>query len=34
MPWNPALANTLQDVHLTKIDDDGSVRAEFVGVEV
>jgi threonylcarbamoyladenosine tRNA methylthiotransferase MtaB len=34
MPWNPALANTLQDVHLTKIDDDGSVRAEFVSVEV
>ena len=34
IPWNPALANTLQDVHLTKIDDDGSVRAEFVGVEV
>ena len=34
MPWNPALANTLQEVHLTKIDDDGSVRAEFVCVEV
>ncbi|MFY8189300.1 MAG: tRNA (N(6)-L-threonylcarbamoyladenosine(37)-C(2))-methylthiotransferase MtaB [Flavobacterium sp.] len=34
IPWNPALANTLQEVHLTKIDDDGSVRAEFVCVEV
>ena len=30
MPWNPVLANTLRDVTLTRIDEDGSVRAEFV----
>jgi threonylcarbamoyladenosine tRNA methylthiotransferase MtaB len=29
-PWNPALVNTLRKVHLTKIDDDGSVRFEFM----
>jgi len=28
-PWNPELANTLQDVVLTKIDEDGAVRVEF-----
>ncbi|MDT0554403.1 tRNA (N(6)-L-threonylcarbamoyladenosine(37)-C(2))-methylthiotransferase MtaB [Patiriisocius hiemis] len=28
-PWNPALANTLHQVILTKIDDDGLVRFEF-----
>ena len=28
-PWDPALVNTLQDVHLTKIDEEGSVRIEF-----
>ncbi|WP_310559210.1 tRNA (N(6)-L-threonylcarbamoyladenosine(37)-C(2))-methylthiotransferase MtaB [Flavobacterium sp.] len=28
-PWNPALANTLQEINLTKIDEDGSVRMEF-----
>ncbi|MBC7641324.1 MAG: radical SAM protein, partial [Flavobacterium sp.] len=28
-PWNPELLNTLHDVKLTKIDDDGSVRMEF-----
>jgi threonylcarbamoyladenosine tRNA methylthiotransferase MtaB len=33
-PWNPALANTLQEINLTKIDQDGSVRMEFVNVEV
>jgi threonylcarbamoyladenosine tRNA methylthiotransferase MtaB len=33
-PWNPELANTLQEVHLTKIDDDGSLRVELVGIEV
>jgi len=30
MPWNPELVNTLQDVTLTNIDDDGLVRFEFV----
>ncbi|MFT5891834.1 MAG: threonylcarbamoyladenosine tRNA methylthiotransferase MtaB [Dokdonia sp.] len=29
-PWNPELVNTLHDVDLTKIDDDGMVRFEFV----
>ena len=29
-PWNPELVNTLHDIDLTKIDDDGIVRFEFV----
>ncbi|MFK7781792.1 tRNA (N(6)-L-threonylcarbamoyladenosine(37)-C(2))-methylthiotransferase MtaB [Psychroserpens sp.] len=29
-PWNPELVNTLHDVELTKIDEDGLVRFEFV----
>ncbi|TCK68919.1 threonylcarbamoyladenosine tRNA methylthiotransferase MtaB [Winogradskyella wandonensis] len=29
-PWNPELVNTLQNVHLTKIDDDGLVRFQFI----
>ena len=29
-PWNPGLVNTLQEVALTKIDEDGLVRFEFV----
>lgn len=29
-PWNPDLVNTLHQVELTKIDDDGLVRIEFV----
>ena len=33
-PWNPALANTLQEVCLTKIDEDGSVRAAMVAIEI
>ena len=33
-PWNPELVNTLHDVELTKIDEDGLVRFEFVPVEV
>ena len=32
-PWNPELVNTLQQINLTKIDDDGSVRMEFLLVE-
>ncbi len=32
-PWNPELVNTLQEINLTKIDDDGSVRMEFLLVE-
>ncbi|MBD3582795.1 tRNA (N(6)-L-threonylcarbamoyladenosine(37)-C(2))-methylthiotransferase MtaB [Flavobacterium selenitireducens] len=28
-PWNPELANTLHEVTLTKIDEDGSVRMAF-----
>jgi threonylcarbamoyladenosine tRNA methylthiotransferase MtaB len=33
-PWNPELANTLHDIKLSKIDEDGSVRLEFLNVEV
>jgi len=33
-PWNPELANTLQEINLTRIDEDGSVRMEFLNVEV
>jgi threonylcarbamoyladenosine tRNA methylthiotransferase MtaB len=33
-PWNPELANTLQEIYLTKIDEDGSVRMEFLNIEV
>ena len=29
-PWNPELVNTLHEVTLTKIDDDGMVRFDFV----
>ncbi|TWO31950.1 tRNA (N(6)-L-threonylcarbamoyladenosine(37)-C(2))-methylthiotransferase MtaB [Seonamhaeicola sediminis] len=29
-PWNPELVNTLHTVELTKIDDDGLVRFEFL----
>ncbi|MDG5492131.1 tRNA (N(6)-L-threonylcarbamoyladenosine(37)-C(2))-methylthiotransferase MtaB [Psychroserpens sp. SPM9] len=32
-PWNPELVNTLQDVELTKIDEDGLVRFKFVDTE-
>ena len=30
VPWNPELVNTLNQVELTKIDEDGLVRVEFV----
>jgi threonylcarbamoyladenosine tRNA methylthiotransferase MtaB len=30
-PWNPELVNTLHEIKLTKIDEDGAVRVEFVG---
>lgn len=33
-PWNPEFVNTLHEVDLTKIDDDGMVRFEFAEVEV
>lgn len=29
-PWNPELVNTIHEVSLTKIDDDGLVRLEFL----
>ncbi|MFZ4105092.1 tRNA (N(6)-L-threonylcarbamoyladenosine(37)-C(2))-methylthiotransferase MtaB [Flavobacterium sp.] len=29
-PWNPDLANTLHKINLTRIDEDGSVRLDFV----
>ncbi len=31
--WNPELVNTLHEINLTKIDEDGSVRMEFIKVE-
>jgi threonylcarbamoyladenosine tRNA methylthiotransferase MtaB len=33
-PWNPELVNTLHEVELTKIDEDGMVRFEFAGIAV
>ncbi len=33
-PWNPEFVNTLHEINLTKIDEDGSVRLEFLKVEV
>ena len=33
-PWNPELVNTLHEINLTHIDDDGSVRMEFSNVVV
>ncbi|MFA7650555.1 MAG: tRNA (N(6)-L-threonylcarbamoyladenosine(37)-C(2))-methylthiotransferase MtaB, partial [Flavobacteriaceae bacterium] len=32
MPWNPYLANTLQPVRLTDIDEDGLVRVEVLNL--
>lgn len=33
-PWNPELVNTLHEILLTEIDEDGLVRFEFVAEEV
>ncbi len=33
-PWNPELVNTLHQVNLTHIDEDGSVRMELLNAEV
>ena len=33
-PWNPVLINTLHEINLSKIDEDGSVRMEFLNIEV
>ncbi len=33
-PWNPELVNTLNEVELTTIDEDGLVRFEFVRLEI
>ena len=33
-PWNPDLINTLHEINLSKIDEDGSVRMEFLNIEV
>ncbi|WP_396211295.1 tRNA (N(6)-L-threonylcarbamoyladenosine(37)-C(2))-methylthiotransferase MtaB [Flavobacterium sp.] len=33
-PWNPDLVNTLHEIYLTKIDEDGSVRLEFLAINV
>ena len=32
-PWNPDLVNTLHEINLTRIDEDGSVRMEFLKIE-
>ena len=33
-PWNPELVNTLHEIKLTKIDEDGSVRLEFLNKKI
>jgi threonylcarbamoyladenosine tRNA methylthiotransferase MtaB len=33
-PWNPELVNTLHEINLSRIDEDGSVRLEFLNLEV
>jgi len=33
-PWNPELVNTLHEIHLTKIDEDGIVRFDFINEPV
>ena len=33
-PWNPELVNTLHEINLTKIDEDGSVRMSFIELGV
>jgi len=33
-PWNPELVNTLHPVQLTRIDEDGAVRMEFLSITV
>ncbi len=33
-PWNPELVNTLHEINLTRIDEEGSVRMEFVNLAV
>jgi len=33
-PWNPELVNTLHHIKLTEIDEDGSVRFEFIAAEI
>lgn len=32
-PWNPELVNTLHEINLTRIDDDGAVRIDFVQID-
>jgi len=34
MPWNPELVNTLQELKLLSIDDDGLVKAEFTDAKL
>ncbi|TDP57342.1 tRNA (N(6)-L-threonylcarbamoyladenosine(37)-C(2))-methylthiotransferase MtaB [Flavobacterium dankookense] len=31
-PWNPELVNTLHEINLTRIDEDGAVRMEFTEI--
>jgi threonylcarbamoyladenosine tRNA methylthiotransferase MtaB len=32
-PWNPELVNTLHEINLTRIDEDGAVRMDFLNIE-
>ncbi len=32
-PWNPELVNTLHEINLTRMDEDGSVRMDFLNME-
>jgi hypothetical protein len=32
-PWNPELVNTLHQINLTRVDEDGSVRMDFIKKE-
>ena len=32
--WNPELSNTLHEIKLTKLDEDGSVRFDFIDVQI
>lgn len=33
-PWNPELSNTLREIKLTKLDEDGSVRFDLIDVQI
>jgi threonylcarbamoyladenosine tRNA methylthiotransferase MtaB len=33
-PWDPSLSNTLQEIELTEIDEEGLVRFNFVSTKI